>query len=494
MSITIRNIGPIEELSIPVPKHGGVVVLKGRNGKGKSQALAATESLIRGNGTALSHRDGSLKGEVNGFGARLTVARHTRRTGELDVVSLEGKLDVSQVVDPGIKEPGAADAKRIKALLGISGLKPDTQKFRRLFANEREWREVVDEKMIAADKVGDYVELAARIKRDLEKASRDAQTRADGLARTAAAKRESAKDVRVEDALPEELLHERYSEALKRHTSLTEQHAQAVLCREKREDAKRRLENASADYSGPTESEAAAQVVEWERLVEMASDNVRRAEQALIVAKEALREQNVELANWREKQSQAKRHNMTLIQCREALDAAGVEDVAPEKLAAAAVDVQEARAAIERGTLARRGVHALSEAKQLEESALAESALALRYREAAKATDDVLSELICTVGADLQVDGGRLVTETDRGKTYFSDLSAGERWRIALDIAVQALPEDGVLVIPQEAWEGLDGVNRRDIASFARERQVVIVTAEATKDEDDESSIHAEVV
>ena len=113
MSITIRNIGPIEELSIPVPKHGGVVVLKGRNGKGKSQALAATESLIRGNGTALSHRDGSLKGEVNGFGARLTVARHTRRTGELDVVSLEGKLDVSQVVYPGIKEPGAADAKRI---------------------------------------------------------------------------------------------------------------------------------------------------------------------------------------------------------------------------------------------------------------------------------------------------------------------------------------------------------------------------------------------
>ena len=40
-----------------------------------------------------------------------------------------------------------------------------------------------------------------------------------------------------------------------------------------------------------------------------------------------------------------------------------------------------------------------------------------------------------------------------RSATFYADLSSGERWRIALDIAIQAVGTGGLLVIPQEAWE-----------------------------------------
>src|SRR5690606_5567099 len=59
-------------------------------------------------------------------------------------------------------------------------------------------------------------------------------------------------------------------------------------------------------------------------------------------------------------------------------------------------------------------------------------------------------------------------------------LSEGERWRLALDLAIEALGDgDAVLSISQSAWEGLDGNARRAINEHARSRGTVIVTAEA---------------
>ncbi|MCB1771940.1 MAG: AAA family ATPase, partial [Candidatus Competibacteraceae bacterium] len=49
-NIMIKNIGAIESVSIPVPKGGGVVVLRGRNGSGKSTALDAIQSAVSGKG------------------------------------------------------------------------------------------------------------------------------------------------------------------------------------------------------------------------------------------------------------------------------------------------------------------------------------------------------------------------------------------------------------------------------------------------------------
>jgi L-lactate utilization protein LutC len=65
----------------------------------------------------------------------------------------------------------------------------------------------------------------------------------------------------------------------------------------------------------------------------------------------------------------------------------------------------------------------------------------------------------------------------------------GERWRIALEIVIAAVGEGGLLVIPQEAWEGLDPQNREAIAQQAKSARVVILTAECA-----DSELSAEMV
>jgi hypothetical protein len=109
---------------------------------------------------------------------------------------------------------------------------------------------------------------------------------------------------------------------------------------------------------------------------------------------------------------------------------------------------------------------------------------AKELREKAKQTDEVLSEIVAEIPAcPLRVIDGRLVTDTKRGATFYADLSAGERWRIALDIAIQAVGTGGLLVIPQEAWEGLDPANRAAIDAQAKGAQVVVLTAECSADD-----------
>lgn len=70
------------------------------------------------------------------------------------------------------------------------------------------------------------------------------------------------------------------------------------------------------------------------------------------------------------------------------------------------------------------------------------------------------------------------MTTTKRGETFFNDLSAGERWKIALDVAIDAVGERGLIPLAQEAWEGLDPVNRRLIADHVRGRKVTVITAQ----------------
>ena len=115
-TVEIENVGPVEHLSLPIPVGGGIVVLKGRNGRGKTKAREAVDKLTSGRG-AVSVRDGALRGQVSGFGATLKVARSATRSGVLEVESLDGKLSVADLVSPPVKEAAAADARRVKTLV-----------------------------------------------------------------------------------------------------------------------------------------------------------------------------------------------------------------------------------------------------------------------------------------------------------------------------------------------------------------------------------------
>ena len=77
-------------------------------------------------------------------------------------------------------------------------------------------------------------------------------------------------------------------------------------------------------------------------------------------------------------------------------------------------------------------------------------------------------------------DGGRLRIATDRGADeLFAELSHGERWKTAIDVCVSSVGNKALIVIPQEAWEGIDPANRTDLAEHARANRVTILTAES---------------
>src|SRR4051812_26323747 len=99
--ITIENVGPVSNLSLPYLPHGGVVVLTGPQGAGKSITLSALETAATGKGR-VPVKDGELRGKVDAFGVTMTIGKSTRRSGEPEVIGLEGKMDVATLVDPQI--------------------------------------------------------------------------------------------------------------------------------------------------------------------------------------------------------------------------------------------------------------------------------------------------------------------------------------------------------------------------------------------------------
>jgi hypothetical protein len=136
--------------------------------------------------------------------------------------------------------------------------------------------------------------------------------------------------------------------------------------------------------------------------------------------------------------------------------------------------------------LVRRAKQHLEDARKAAAEAVEHRQRAEQLRDAARGTDEVLSDVVASTGGSLRVESGRLVTDTWRGVTHFSDLSHGEQWKIALDIGIESVGQKGLLVIDQEAWEGLDPQNRQLIAEHVRDRGVLIITAE--------SSDHDEIV
>jgi hypothetical protein len=79
-------------------------------------------------------------------------------------------------VDPGIDDPAKADVRRIRALVQLGGTKPDISLFAAVLPPGIDHRELFS---AAAVEATDPVEMAARVKRDLEAAARREADRAN---------------------------------------------------------------------------------------------------------------------------------------------------------------------------------------------------------------------------------------------------------------------------------------------------------------------------
>jgi hypothetical protein len=233
---------------------------------------------------------------------------------------------------------------------------------------------------------------------------------------------------------------------------------------------------------GHAEKLAAAQNIVGDLFVSVleASDEVRKLQAELHVAQQRLEsresQHNIAKAN----RDQLVAAGETIAHYEAEIDkASGIVPVDAHAIAEAAQAVESATSNIAMAEQKRQfdaSVAKCQAAKQRGSSSL----LAARdARDAATKCDAVLSGLIDSCGTGLFVDGARLRLSTDRGEDeLYADLSHGERWRIAIDVCVASVGAAGLIVIPQEAYEGLDPIARRELADHCREVGVTVITAE----------------
>ncbi|MGE4150579.1 MAG: hypothetical protein AB7E70_21595 [Hyphomicrobiaceae bacterium] len=477
-NINVRDVGPIRSVSIPVPPEGGIVVLRGPNGAGKSVALDAVDGLTRQSPRKpkAGVRRGALDGAVEGLGrsVRLSMTR-SQTGGELEVEAISDDVSVDQLVDPGLKDPAAADRRRIRAALVLAGITPDIDEFGKLVGGTERLREFVSKSALATD---DPVEMADKIRLELHAAARRFETEATSKEAQAAGLRSSASGEPDIDEAEERRIRQTHEQRIWRRDEMRRAIAEAQRTRIARAAAEQAVE---AGRNRLTVQDAEATLAQAEAELASVGGEIAQLRERLAeaTAREAALKDQRRVASMRVQEA-----TQAEAAFRAASDALAklteVEEPTAEEMAEAEAEVAEATAMVERLGIAREAMRKRSEAGLLASQAGEALSTADRLREAARSVDDVLGAMMRANGpANLTISDGRLYIERDGEKVPFAELSDGEKWRIALDIAIDALGEHRVLAISQVAWEGLDAEARDAIMRHAMSRKTVIVTAEA---------------
>lgn len=466
-TISINDLGPVDHLSIPLVP--GVVVLRGKNGCGKTTVIEGVRKAIGGDGEGLSPRDEKRRGVIEVGDCKLTVSgKQTRRTGELVVSEIESRLELSSLVDPGIKDPERADAARIKALVALSGVSGDLKPYRELLENVPEG--------LQPEPSGDPLVTAGRVKRALEKAARMLENDAARLS----GKIETLKSELAD--FPERAPKEE-SELRTRHDQLTEQLARLREQRDAHSASKQRICQAQTRLKEMPEIEDVAdletQQIHVEGRLAEAMKRIETLELELVDARHAAAsaQREVEIAT---KSLATARHTAEIIDGLKNVISESVPPC-PEQTEINKLEEQRADCVSEIAN-ARKYAEQVKKKNELENETARMERLERyvhRFRRNAFCVELVLSAEL--TDERLRVVDGRLVCQTDRSDAeLFCELSHGERYRIAIDIALEQLPEGGVLTIDQEGWEGLDPANQEIITRHAIKRGVCILTAEAS--------------
>lgn len=493
--IIAKNTGPITYARVPVPKRGGMVVLEGRNGVGKSELLRHIECITSGKGKG-NVKDGEATGSVEAFGMTLRLGAKTTRHGkELFVESLEGRLNISKLIDPQINDPVAADAARIKVLVQLANVPAQPDLFHDICGGRDEFEKVVSGDTVEAK---DLVVMAASIKRDIEKAARTSESQSEHAEGRARASHEIATKVDLTAPHDGAQLQANLEAAIREEARLKSEQLAAVKARQAIKLAKAKLEDADAAYSGLSvvdakvlEEAAKANVVATETEVQSIEVAIKELQQKLALAQQQLKAEQQKRDSAISARKTAEQHEAMLAQCREEISKVAPIEPTAEMLEQAATEIARCREACDLGVLVRNAKEQLSESTKQLDLASQHRNRAEKLRDAAQAVDNVLSDVVSRSHKQLRVESGRLVVDTHGTKDFFHRLSAGQRARIAVDIGIACLPIDhpSILIIHQEQFEGLDPINREELAQHAVRRGVSIITARAERNEGIEAKV-----
>lgn len=481
-----------EERPFHIPIVPGFTVLTGENGEGKSETLDAVQALVSGEGS-LSVNRSSLAGYVRGLGVEITVGRQTRRSGELVVKSLRG-LNPMEVVDPGIKDPVAADGQRIRVLSKLVGAQLTHDDFARLLpGGADELREIVTHKTLAVEGAP---EMAGAFERDFQLAARTAEEEAKVQEGRAEGLRQSNENVDLEGACDEaELATARESALRSLHTAEGEANS-ARARRTKTAAARARLE-AAANERGGIPSTSARSRIETARGVrairlEESKDADAKAARLLTEYREAKAIADIATERANSSLRDVEAAEALLVQAldgeRSLEEARKLAESDPGEAGPSDQDLADLRVAVDVASRAEKNGVSVREAKERAKEAEAAGLEALEhrqrariFREAAANCDELLSAAIQKLApAGIKIRSGRLHGPNKHGElVVFDELSDGERLHLVLPLAIAAVGPNGLMVMPQRNYQDLDPINRAAIQRILVENGATIVTAVA---------------
>lgn len=504
--VKIENLGPIEHLEIPA-RPGTVVVLEGPNGAGKSTVLEAVNAAVAKRPAGLTSRDGTVGGSAFVMGVTIKVTRNgrNRRLNDCVVAAVEDRLNIASFVDPGLKDVGAADLRRIKSMANMVGAEITLDNLYELVHGRDEFESIVGQKSL---KLTDPVDLIEGVKRDLEQAARNQTTAAENAHRAAVSKQAENEGLDLNAPCDETLLRQQLTDAIQRQSQLTTARAGWNDRLKDAEQARTAIAKAEGDYKGPTIEEAHNAAERTKELENQQAQRINALERQLAEIQKELDIARPQLESARRETQSAEQIESAAIAHRDAIagwqktiddSTAGGCPCSDDDIAQAATAVKAAQDAMDLGTRVRDGLKRDVDAKQREQEAEAFRATSERYRNAAQGTLDVLAQAVLSASTRIRFGSDfRLVVDHEhRGECYFDDLSHGERWALALDLVLDAAQRRGVpaaLAIPQEAWEGLDADNRQMVIDKVAGSNLIVFTAEASRTPNADSEIVPKVL
>lgn len=472
-ALEIEHVGAIRHLEIPIPDEGGLVILRGPNGSGKSTALESAKRLLGGKVGNLTPTDGEPRGSVAIGAATLSVTpKRNAVRGELEVESIEGRFDVSDLIDPGIADPLRADAARIKALVTLTSAKVDVEPFIDLVGGKENWAKV--ELELDDEDMSEPLTFAKKVKRYLEKRSREAATEAsekEGEAKGL----ESQIDESIGEPLDDNDLLADIDSATSALASLEAKRSAFVEQSKAAAEAEEKIAQLSAGAASFDVEKHAAKLAEEELKLAEERLKIHNEEEALAKRKQQLEANEAKLSAGQDQLEMAKRHAEEIAALKQ-LSGASLPEVSEGQIEAARAAKAELMEKHASNAKAKEQASLKEKAAELSKEAKRQSERARLIREMAKDVEGLLADQV-PMGV-IKVENGRLVVATDRSDAEpYSELSHGERARIAIDVAADAAPEHGLIVIRQEVFEGLDSENREAISQRAKERGVTVLTA-----------------
>ena len=499
----IENIGPIRHLKFPMPEGGGMIVIKGRNGEGKSTVLNAIDKVM-GKDVKVRKND-SVPGSghvTTPLGVSLKVTRQmTKRDGdELTVEILNDEFSIADMVDPREKDPAAADRRGIKALLRTANAAADISLFEQLFISPEECERIISDETRKTD---DLIQMSSRVKEDIEREARGLESQSK-LAESEILRLEgSLRDVDLSTEYDLPGLKKQHEQAVTRLANLRSARNSWLVSQDEAVGVKERIEKVQRDGAAPIESleselqcrtkdydDACSELcgikAEIKRLEEIAKEKENSV--ALLKSQIDTAQANLESARKSEQIITELKDRLFILKRaaevkEEEIESANQEAEEIVNQITTAEIQQQKRSTIEDLTAKRKAKKKLD--KKSEE-----------LRDAAKATDGVLTEIVKSLGTPIKIgydekDNPRMqVYHEGRNRdVFFSELSKGERLSLVLEVAIKAVGPGGLITIPQELNEGLDEINRAKVAEQLHGTGVVAITAQC-----DAGDLRAEVM